>query len=271
MDNNKNNDNTKGRCLYKNHSRYGNMYLNLSNKTNKYYIRTNNKGIINKYSIPEAINNKDLKLFQAICIIEDYNYKYNNDTIEFEENIKEIRQNLTSIKTEINNFKRGIILGKLGNENVFLNNSMYNDKYYLKLSSSSDIITIPIHYDIQKLTIEDAKNIIDFHKMYNNKLIGIRDDKEIRIKNGKYSLYISYDNKMYSIPKYILDNLELLNYDSCNNIIDYHLNKCNKNEEIKEDIKTVEIKDSIKNVEIEEDIKNVETKKKSFLDIVKNK
>ena len=102
---------------------------------------------------------------------------------------------------------------------------MYNDKYYLKLSSSSDIITIPIYYDIQKLTIEDAKNIIDFHKMYNNKLIGIRDDKEIRIKNGKYSLYISYDNKMYSIPKAILDNLDLLNYDSCNNIIDYHLNK----------------------------------------------
>ncbi len=27
MDNN--NNNTKGRCLYKNHSRYGNIYLNL--------------------------------------------------------------------------------------------------------------------------------------------------------------------------------------------------------------------------------------------------
>ena len=130
MDNNKNNNNTKGRCLCKNNSRYGNMYLNLSNKTNKYYIRTNNKGIINKYSIPEAINNKDLKLFQAICIIEDYNYKNNENNIEFEQNVKEIRQNLTAIKTEINNFKKGIILGKLGNENVFLNNSVYNDNTF---------------------------------------------------------------------------------------------------------------------------------------------
>ena len=257
---NNNNNNTKGRCLCKNHSRYGNMYLNLSNKTNDYYIRTNNKGIVNKYSIPDDVNNKNLKLINAICIIEDYNYK--NSNTEFEQNVKEIRQNLTAIKNEINHFKKGIILGKLGNEKVFLNYSVYNDKYFLKLSSSSDNITIPIHYDVSKLTIEDAKNIIDFHKMYNNKLIGIRDDKEIRIKNGKYSLYISYDNKMYSIPKYILDNLELLNIDSCNNIIDYHLNKS--------------IKD-IKNVVKIEDIKNVDTheevivKKKSFLDIVKNK
>ena len=98
---------------------------------------------------------------------------------------------------------------------------------------------------------------------------------------------------MYSIPKYILDNLELLNIDSCNNVIDYHLNKCNKllkqditNEEIKQDIKNEEIKEDIKTVvhvdpqsgshtvhEVIEDIKPVvlENKKKSFLDIVKNK
>lgn len=264
MDNNKNNNKTNGRCLYKNHPRYGNMYLNLSNKTNKYYIRTNMKGIINKYSIPDAINNKNLKLFQAICIIEDYNYKSSSYNIEFEQNIKDIQQNLTAIKTEIKNFKKGIILGKIGNENVFLNNSMYNDKYYLKLSSSSDIITIPIYYNIQKLTIEDAKNIIDFHKKYNNKLIGIREDKEIRIKNGKYSLYISYDNKMYSIPKYILDNLELLNIDSCNNIIDYHLKKTSKNNEIQEDIEP-------SHGCLDGGFTTNEPKKKSFLDIVKNK
>ena len=100
--------------------------------------------------------------------------------------------------------------------------------------------------------------------MYNNKLIGIRDDNEIRIKNGKFSLYISYDNKMYSIPKHILDNLELLNIDSCNTIIDYHLNKCSniKNVEIKEDIKNVVLVDPQSGSnhplrEIKEDIKNV--------------
>ena len=246
MDNKKTNN--TGRCLCKNHSIYGNIYLNLS-KNNKYYIRTkNDNNNVNTYSIPNDINNKDLKLFQAIKLIEDNIFKNNDHNIEFEQNIKEIRQNLTEIKPEINNVKSGVIIGKIGKDNVFLNKSQYNDKYYLRLSSSTENITIPIHYDIQKLTIEDAKDIIDFHKRYNNKIIGTREGKEIKIKNGKYSLYISYDDKIYSIPKYILDNLELLNIESCYNIIDYHINKASK---IKEEIKPIQ--------------------KKSFLDIVKNK
>jgi hypothetical protein len=187
MDNKKTNN--TGRCLCKNHSRYGNIYLNLS-KRNEYYIRTKNKDVVNTYSLPIQINNKDVTLQQVIKMIEEYNNKnknqINNDIeLEVEQNIKEIEQQKSSYtKNEINDFKKGIILGKIGKDNVFLNKSQYNDKYYLRLSSSTENITIPIHYDIKKLTIDDAKDIIDFHKMYNNKIIGFRNDKEIKIKNG---------------------------------------------------------------------------------------
>ena len=89
---------------------WNNLYLNNEFKWDLGAISSPLKTYI------EQLNNKDLKLFNAICIIEDYNYKNDNNNIEFEQNIKEIKQNLTAIKTEINNFKKGIILGKLGNE-----------------------------------------------------------------------------------------------------------------------------------------------------------
>ena len=58
--------------------------------------------------------------------------------------------------------------------------------------------------------------------MYNNKIIGMRGNHEIKLKNGCFSLYIEYNKKYFSIPKYILDNIESLDLDECNNILDYH-------------------------------------------------
>jgi hypothetical protein len=84
--------------------------------------------------------------------------------------------------------------------------------------------------------------------MYNNKIIGMRGNHEIKLKNGCFSLYIEYNKKYFSIPKYILDNIESLDLDICNKIIDYHF----------------KIKQNVIN-----DTNN--TVKKSFLDIVKNK
>ena len=62
----------------------------------------------------------------------------------------------------------------------------------------SDNIPIPVDYDISTLTIKKAKEIIDFHMLYNNKVIGIRGNHEITLKNGCYSLYLNYNNKIYS-------------------------------------------------------------------------
>ena len=81
--------------------------------------------------------------------------------------------------------------------------------------------------------------------MYNNKIIGIRGNHEIKLKNGCFSLYIEYNKKYFSIPKYILDDIESLDLDKCNNILDYHF-------------KTKQNDINISNV----------TTKKSFLDIV---
>ena len=231
------NDNI-GRCLTKSHNIYGNMYLNL-NKNNEFYIRTKNKNAINKYSIPFEINNKNLKLCEAIKIIEDYN--------------KPVIKNVVTTIESTN--KKGVILGKIDDENVFLNHSMFNDKYYLKTSKSKENIPIPNDCIIETLNIEKAKEIINFHKLYNNKLIGVRGNHEIKLKNGCYSLYIEYNNKLFSIPKYVLDSIDNLDLVACNKIIDYHCR-----------IKTPDAKPTNSN-ELEPEI-TIPTKA-SFLDIVK--
>ena len=79
-----NNNTNNGRCLTKHHNKYGNMYLNINNKPQKdgiteYYIRTKNNGVNNRFKIPNELNNKDLKLFQALKIIEEYNNNHPHD------------------------------------------------------------------------------------------------------------------------------------------------------------------------------------------------
>ena len=41
-----NNNTPNGKCLTKNHNKYGDIYLNI-NSYNEYYLRTKNKGTIN--------------------------------------------------------------------------------------------------------------------------------------------------------------------------------------------------------------------------------
>ena len=119
------------------------------------------------------------------------------------------------------NENKGKVLGKIGNETLFLNHSKYNDKYYLKLTNLKDNIPIPKNIDVDKLTFDQAKNIIDNHMLYNNKLIGTRDDKDVVLKNGCYGLYLIHDKKLYTLPKFILDKLDTLDIKLCNYIIDY--------------------------------------------------
>ena len=124
-----NNNTPNGKCLIKNHNKYGDIYLNINNK-NEYYLRTKNKNIINKFSIPVELNNKDLKLYQAVKIIEDYNNKdikiqtvniieNDNNNIEIEQIKKEVQQQV-EIKQH-KKLEKGTILGKIGKDNVFLN------------------------------------------------------------------------------------------------------------------------------------------------------
>jgi hypothetical protein len=115
---------------------------------------------------------------------------------------------LTNIKNETSynnmNENKGKVLGKIGNETLFLNHSKYNDKYYLKLTSLKDIIPINKDIDVDKLSFDDAKIIVNNHMLYNNKLIGTKDDKDVVLKNGKFGLYIIHDKKLYTIPMKIL-------------------------------------------------------------------
>ena len=86
-----------------------------------------------------------------------------------------------------------------------------------------DNIPINKDIDIEILTFEDAKKIVDSHMLYNNKLIGSRDDKDVVLKNGQYGLYLVHDKKLYTLPKFILDKLDTLDIKKANYIIDYQL------------------------------------------------
>ena len=216
------NNTPNGKCLTKNHNKYGDIYLNI-NSYNEYYLRTKNKGTINKYKLPIDLNNKDLKLFQAIKIIEDYNNKdikiqtvniieNDNNNIEIEQIKKEVEQPKINIKpphTVIDENRKkldkGKILGKIGNENVFLNHSSFNNKYYLRTSRLKNNIPIPKDIDVNNLTFDKAKNIIDLHIIYDNKLIGVRDGTDVILKNGQYGLYIIWQKQLFTLPKFILN------------------------------------------------------------------
>jgi|688.fasta_scaffold921934_2 hypothetical protein len=47
--------------------------------------------------------------------------------------------------------------------------------------------------------------IVINHMLYNNKLIGSKDNKDVILKNGSYGLYLIHDKKLYTLPKFILD------------------------------------------------------------------
>jgi hypothetical protein len=206
-------------------------------------------------------------MIQAVKIIEDYNkihsiiknikipHQIEQEQIKIEHEQVKITQNLKKVE-------KGKILGKLeNNDNVFLNHSAFNDKFYLRTSKSKENITIPIHYDVKTLTINEAKNIIDFHNKYNDKVVGTLGNHEVILKNGYYSLYIKYNNKLYSIPNYMLNDIDSFNLDKANDIIVYQT----QNKEIpiiKDNIETPIIK---ANIEIP-----IIKPKKSFLQAVKN-
>jgi hypothetical protein len=245
---------TPGKCLIKNHPIYGSIYLNL-NKYNKYYIRTKINDISNNYNIPsEYNNNANLTLKDALNIIENVSFHTKNDTPA---TAITINNNFKLPETEI----KGKFLGKVGNDSLFLNHSKFNNKYYLKLTSLKDNIPINKDIDVEKLTLDSAKEIVDSHVTYNNKIIGKRDDQDVVLKNGQYGLYLIHDKKLYTLPKFILDKLDTLDIKKANYIIDYQLKIKNNNPTTNEDINVTDDNNIVENI--------IPTKK-SFLDAVKS-
>ena len=192
-----------------------------------------------------------------ISIIESNNIIVKNDTP-----ITAITNNNNNIKISENEIK-GHYLGRIGNDSLFLNHSKFNNKYYLKLTSIKANIPINKDIDVDKLSFDDAKNIVDNHMLYNNKLIGSRDNKDVILKNGCYGLYLIHDKKLYTLPKFILDKLDTLDIKTCNYIINYQL-------KIKNNVSTSTINE---NIDITDDniiVDNIIPAKKSFLDAAKS-
>jgi hypothetical protein len=59
-----------------------------------------------------------------------------------------------------------------------------------------------------------TKKIVENHITYNNKLIGIRDDKDVVLKNGQYGLYVIWNKQLFTLPKFAVDKLDKLDISS---------------------------------------------------------
>ena len=176
--------------------------------------------------------------------------------------ITAITNNNNNIKMSENEIK-GHYLGKVGSDSLFLNHSKFNNKYYLKLTSIKDNIPIPKNIDVDKLMFDDAKNIVDNHILYDNKLIGIRDNKDVVLKNGQFGLYVIWNKQLFTLPKFAVDKLDKLDIKTCNYIIDYQ----NK---IKNNVSTSPTNEDINISDDNNIIDHIIPVKKSFLDAVKS-
>ncbi len=97
--------------------------------------------MFNSYNIPSGCDGNKLTLNDVITIIQGS--IINNDTPQGWEAFSGPQVPITAnIKNETSdnsiNENKGKVLGKIGNETLFLNHSKYNDKYYLKLTDTKD-------------------------------------------------------------------------------------------------------------------------------------
>ena len=97
--------------------------------------------------------------------------------------------------------------------------------------------------------------------LYNNKLIGSRNDKDVVLKNGQFGLYVIWNKQLFTLPKFAIDKLDKLDIKTCNYIIDYQLKIKNNNPTTNEDINVTDDNNIVENI--------IPTKK-SFLDAVKS-
>jgi hypothetical protein len=98
--------------------------------------------------------------------------------------------------------------------------------------------------------------------LYNDKLIGIRENKDVVLKNGQYGLYIIWNKQLFTLPKFTLDKLDKLNMKTCNYIIDYQLKIKSNPTTTNDDINITDDNNIVNNV--------LQEPKKSFLDVAKS-
>ena len=201
----------KGTCIVRNHPQYGTIFINL-NKFNKQYIRVIKEGTTNNYSIPENYVNNELKLEDIIKILSTID-KSQEESSHF----GAYAPNTTKKFTEV---KRGKILGKYNDQNIFLNKSDFG--YYLKLSNETTTYNIKHYVAIDKLDLEAAINIINDMK---NREFKYNNSPVILYPDGKFGAYIKYNDSNINIPKN--KSVQNLSQDEINNIIDKYLERKN--------------------------------------------
>ena len=150
----------------------------------------------------------------------DYNYtsdieleldKIVNNEVDYLSVLKEFWMKLNNhlkdykivIKTKSTKNERYI--GVFNNQKIILKNGLYG--YYTKINNKNK--SIKINKEFNDITIED---VIEYLKEEKDNIIGNYENQEIKLFNGPFGYYFTYNNKNYNLKNIDIKDSNLLNH-----------------------------------------------------------
>jgi DNA topoisomerase-1 len=121
----------------------------------------------------------------------------------------------TTIEKQNFKIKQDKLLGQLNNCDVFLGSGKYGP--YIKINENN-IWRYTSLYNLAPnlITLDKAQELLEYPKYLKSTNV---KDKDIILNNGKYGLYLRFNNKNYSITNI---DYKLINYEYAKKIIDKH-------------------------------------------------
>tara|TARA_B100000674_G_C37760630_1_gene877748 strand:- start:95 stop:1015 length:921 start_codon:yes stop_codon:yes gene_type:complete len=139
-----------------------------------------------KYGLVLKKTVNDKTIFYPIK--KEYTYDYlkdNCETLKFSDIIED---------------KNEKILGEYDNEKVTLNNGPYG--YYLKYKNKNIKLTDELKNDIENITIESVKNVLQDSENEKSNIIKVINDN-LSVRNGKYGPYVYFKTNKMKKPKFL--------------------------------------------------------------------
>lgn len=128
-----------------------------------------------------------------LSVLKDFWDKLNNHLKDYKILVKTINQNNNKY------------IGDFDNQKIILKNGLYG--YYIKFNNKNK--NININKDFNDITLDDIIEYLNNEEK--NNIIGIYENQEIKLFNGPFGYYFTYNNKNYNLKNIDIHNPNLLN------------------------------------------------------------
>ena len=127
-------------------------------------------------------------------------------------------QSIDSITLEeaLELFKLPRLLGQMENGDVVANVSRFGPY----ISYNRQNVSIPKDIDVMKITLEQARHLIEQKEEEAKKRIIHSFDGGIEVMNGRYGPYIAFDGRNYRLPKNLAASPDTVTVEQCRQVID---------------------------------------------------